>query len=141
VKRCVELLLSPRTALDVLADYTVFELQSRYSAAPQLVKLVPRYQQYEAVEAICARARDGVKRQGLVYQTQGSGKTLAMVFAAAKMLKDPAMKNPTVVLIADRVQLVSQTYDQFRTTDMPRLRVPETAADLGSSRFEVRVWR
>lgn len=130
VKRCVELLLSPRTALDVLADYTVFELQSRYSAAPQLVKLVPRYQQYEAVEAICARARDGVKRQGLVYQTQGSGKTLAMVFAAAKMLKDPAMKNPTVVLIADRVQLVSQTYDQFRTTDMPRLRVPETAADL-----------
>ncbi|WP_153392717.1 type I restriction endonuclease subunit R [Ornithinicoccus halotolerans] len=130
VARCVQLLLDPGTVLNVLANYTVYELKTRHGQAPRLVKILARYPQYEAVEAICARARDGIKRQGLVHHTQGSGKTLAMVFAAAQLLRDPALANPTVVMIADRVQLVAQTYEQFRTTDMPRLSTPESAAEL-----------
>src|SRR5699024_6018265 len=70
------------------------------------------------------------KRKGLIYHTQGSGKTLAMVFAAGRLIRDAQMRNPTIVLVADRVQLVRQMWDQFGTTDMPRLQVPETAADL-----------
>src|SRR5690625_7241097 len=53
-----------------------------------------------------------------------------MVFAAGRLIRDAQMHNPTIVLVADRVQLVRQMWDQFRTTDMPRLHVPETAADL-----------
>jgi len=130
VRRSVELLLAPGTLLDVLDGFTVFELEGRHSAAPELVKIVARYPQYEAVQAIHERARDPHRRQGLVHHTQGSGKTLAMVFAAAKLLKDPAMHNPTIILIADRVQLVAQTYDQFRTADMPRMQTPDSAAQL-----------
>ncbi len=133
VKRSVELLLSPRTVLDVLADFSVYELTRRHSAAPKLKKIVCRYPQYEAVMALHRRALDAGRKQGLIYHTQGSGKTLAMVFAAARLLKDPRLKNPTVVLIADRKQLVRQTYDQFRTVDMPRLETPETAAELRSA--------
>ena len=40
------------------------------------------------------------------------------------------MRNPTIILIADRVQLVAQTYDQFRTADMPRMQTPDNAAQL-----------
>ncbi|MDJ0322002.1 HsdR family type I site-specific deoxyribonuclease [Pseudarthrobacter sp. PS3-L1] len=130
VKRCVELLLTPETVLDVLAGYTVYELTRRHSASPQLKKIVCRYPQYEAVTALHRRALDPDRHQGLIFHTQGSGKTLAMVFAAARMLKDPRLKNPTVVMIADRKQLVRQTYDQFRTVDMPRLETPETSAEL-----------
>ncbi|MFB9357821.1 type I restriction endonuclease subunit R [Actinoplanes nipponensis] len=130
VQRCVETLLTPRTVLDLLHDFTVYETSADPVGEPHLVKIVARYPQYESVNLIAERARDGVKRRGLVHHTQGSGKTLAMVFAAAKMLTDPKLTNPTIILIADRIQLVRQTYDQFRTTSMPRLETPTTAAGL-----------
>jgi type I restriction enzyme R subunit len=130
VKRCVQTLLSPRTVLDMLHDFTVYENTVDSVGAPRLMKIIARYPQYESVNLIAERARDGVRRRGLVHHTQGSGKTLAMVFAAAKMLADPELTNPTIIMIADRVQLVRQTYDQFRTTSMPRLETPATAAQL-----------
>lgn len=132
VQRCVETLLTPRTVLDMLHDFTVYETSADPVGEPHLVKIVARYPQYESVNLIAERARDGVKRRGLVHHTQGSGKTLAMVFAAAKMLTDPELTNPTIILIADRIQLVRQTYDQFRSTAMPRLATPATAAGLRS---------
>ncbi|MFI0791604.1 type I restriction endonuclease subunit R [Micromonospora rubida] len=132
VQRCVETLLTPRTVLDMLHDFTVYETAIDPVGNPQLVKIIARYPQYEAVHLIAERARDGVRRRGLVHHTQGSGKTLAMVFAAAKMLTDPKLTNPTIIMIADRLQLVRQTYDQFRTTSMPRLESPATAAGLRS---------
>lgn len=130
VKRSVDSLLAPETVLRVLHDYTAYETRARHSSAPERTKIIPRYPQFEAVEALVARVVEGKKRRGLIYHTQGSGKTLAMVFAAAKLMADLRLGNPTIVLIADRVQLVGQTYDQFRTTDMPALQAPETAAAL-----------
>lgn len=121
-------LLNPTTLLEMFAHYTLYETSSDTSAG--LKKLLARYTQYEAVSLIVNRAKDAAKRRGLIYHTQGSGKTLAMVFAAARLLQDPAMKNPTIVLVADRMQLVRQMWDQFRTTDMPRLRVPASAPEL-----------
>lgn len=116
-------LLAPATVLDLLADFTLYET-AQDENSPPLIKLVARYMQYEAVTLMHERARSGASRRGLVYHTQGSGKTLAMVFAAGKLLREPALANPTVILIADRVQLVRQVWDQFRTTAMPRLHNP-----------------
>lgn len=121
-------LLSPATLLSMLADYTLYETSAETTGG--LHKLLARYTQYEAVNLIVDRAKVAGKRKGLIYHTQGSGKTLAMVFAAGRLIRDAQMRNPTIVLVADRVQLVRQMWDQFRTTDMPRLQVPETAADL-----------
>lgn len=123
-------MLSPRTVLDLLADFTLFERPDNNEGTSSLRKLVARYTQYEAVTLIVERARDATRRRGLIFHTQGAGKTLTMVLAAAKLLSDPAMQNPTVVLIADRVQLARQMWDQFRTTGMPRLVTPESAGSL-----------
>lgn len=121
-------LLNPATLLSMLSHYTLYETSAETTGG--LHKLLARYTQYEAVNLIVDRAKDAAKRKGLIYHTQGSGKTLAMVFAAGQLVRDPQMRNPTIVLVADRVQLVRQMWDQFRTTDMPRLRVPETAGEL-----------
>lgn len=130
VKRSVQLLLTPANVLSVINDYTAFELKGRHTGAPTLHKIVPRYPQVEAVEAIHARALHGTKRQGLIHHTQGSGKTIAMLFAAVKLVSEPRLANPSVILIADRVQLVSQMYRQFKRTNMPSLMTPDSAADL-----------
>lgn len=123
-------LLDPRVVLDILADFTLYETPDNNDTNASLVKIVPRYTQHEAVGLIVDRVKHPHKSKGLIYHTQGSGKTLAMVFAAGKLLRDPDMQNPTIVLVADRVQLVAQMWDQFRTTNMPRLLVPETAGEL-----------
>ncbi|ERG62865.1 hypothetical protein L332_00070 [Agrococcus pavilionensis RW1] len=125
-------LLSPARLLSFLRDFTLFETPQD-NASAELVKLVARYTQVQAVELIAERALDPERNRGLIYHTQGSGKTLAMVFAAARLLRDPAMQNPTIVLVADRLQLVRQLWDQFRTASMPRLVVPQSAAALRSA--------
>ena len=121
-------LLNPVTLLSMLADYTLYETSAETTGG--LHKLLARYTQLQAVNLIVDRAKDPAKRKGLIYHTQGSGKTLAMVFAAGRLIRDPQMRNPTIVLVADRVQLVRQMWDQFRTTDMPRIRVPDSAGEL-----------
>lgn len=124
-------LLSPQTLLDMLVDYTLFELpDSNDEGAPSLRKIVARYTQYKAVELLVGRVKDPERNKGLIYHTQGSGKTLAMVFAARQLVRDPAMRNPTIVLVADRVQLVQQMTDQFRTTGVPRLQIPGSVNEL-----------
>jgi type I restriction enzyme R subunit len=130
VKRSIELLLNPDTVLSVVADFTAFELKGKHSGVPRLHKIVPRYPQVEAVRAIHTRALHSTKKQGLIHQTQGSGKTLAMLFAAVKLVSEPRLKNPSIILIADRVQLVTQMYRQFLRAGMPALEAPNTASDL-----------
>lgn len=118
-------LLSPTVLLSILDHYAVYE---RDGAA--IVKIVPRYFQHETVEAIVGRVVAASPRRGLIYHTQGSGKTLAMSWAAARLIHEPALNNPTIVVIADRSQLVRQTYDQFLSTGTPRLNEVASSAQL-----------
>ena len=129
VKLSVEFLLAPATLLTIIRDFVLYET-IMVNAAPRLVKILPRYFQFEAVEAIARRANEPGARRGLVYHTQGSGKTLAMSYAAAKLIRDTRLQNPTIIAIADRVQLVRQTFDQFHATGMPRLTEASSAAHL-----------
>ena len=123
-------MLAPATVLDLLHGFAIFEAPKDNSGATSLNKIVARYPQYEAVNLLVERALDPERNRGLVFHTQGSGKTIAMVLAAARMLTEPGLANPTIVLVADRVQLVRQTYDQFRSAGMPRLDVPRTSKEL-----------
>lgn len=123
-------LLAPATVLKLLSSYTLFETPDDNSGVASLRKLIARYMQFDAVELMVARAHAEQSRRGLIYHTQGSGKTLAMVLAAGQLLQDPTLANPTIVLVADRVELVRNAWDQFRTTNMPRLLAPSTAREL-----------
>lgn len=129
VQRSVELLLSPASTLSILADYTLFE-RATQNGAPALIKLIPRYPQVEAVEAIRDRVLDSSHTQGLIWHHQGTGKTLLMAFAAVRLLHDDAAGGPTVVIVLDRIDLIEQTYAQFRTAGLPRMRVAGTKDDL-----------
>lgn len=124
-------LLAPATILSILADYTLYERPDTESRIDK-IKIIPRYMQHAAVQLMHQRALDPARNRGLIVHTQGTGKTLAMVFAAGILLQEPALQNPTVVMIADRLQLVRQMWDQFHATGMPRLQVAESASQLRS---------
>lgn len=128
VKMSVAVLLSPRVILNLIEHYAMFDAQDA-DGAVRTIKLLPRYFQYEAVEKIVARATSEENSRGLIYHTQGSGKTLTMSWVATRLYFDPRMHNPTIVAVADRTQLVTQTFAQFASAGVP---TPVKAATLAS---------
>ena len=110
-------LLAPATLLDVLRDYVVYEPERG-----RLVKKLPRYQQYRAVGAALYRIQKGGKpeeRGGVVWHTQGSGKSLTMLWLATKLRREPGLGNPTIVVVTDRTQLDRQISETFRRCGFP----------------------
>ena len=116
-------LLSPDTLLDVLRDYVVYEPDRG-----RLVKKLPRYQQYRAVCSALERIRSGripEDRGGVVWHTQGSGKSLTMLWLATKLRRDMRLSNSTIVVVTDRKQLDRQIAETFRSCGFP---APEQAS-------------
>jgi type I restriction enzyme, R subunit len=113
--RGVELLLTPEMVLDILRTYTLYSIDSKGSAA-KTIKIIPRYPQVEAVEAIVKRALDPERHRGLIWHHQGSGKTLLMAFAAVKLLREHDA--PTIVIALDRLDLDEQTTREFRSAGL-----------------------
>jgi type I restriction enzyme R subunit len=94
-------------------------------------KVIPRYPQVEAVEAIVARARDPLRDQALVWHHQGSGKTLLMAFAAAKLRQEAtALDAPTIVVVLDRLDLFEQLTSEFRAVGVMDTALAESALEL-----------
>lgn len=98
--------------LDIVRNFTVF------SDEPDgLVKRVAKYHQYWAVNAaiestVEAAGPDGDRRGGVVWHTQGSGKSIEMLLYAAKAMRDPRMNNPTLVFLTDRNDLDDQLFGE-----------------------------
>ncbi|CAN7172626.1 HsdR family type I site-specific deoxyribonuclease [Microbacterium maritypicum] len=120
-------LLAPQVLLNLIEHYAMYDRQDGGSG--QTIKLLPRYFQYESVEKIVARATSEAGSRGLIYHTQGSGKTLTMSWVATRLYFDPRMHNPTIVAVADRTQLVTQTFAQFASAGVPEpVKAQSTAA-------------
>ncbi|MDI9432224.1 MAG: type I restriction endonuclease subunit R [Planctomycetota bacterium] len=103
-----------RRFLDLIRHFIVFE----DVGGGVLVKKMAGYHQYHAVNAaLGATARaagaGGDKRVGVVWHTQGSGKSLTMAFYAGRVVLHPAMENPTLVVITDRNDLDDQLFGTF----------------------------
>ncbi len=110
-------LLAPATLLDVLRDYVVYEPERG-----RLVKKLPRYQQYRAVRAALERLLRGhtpQERGGVVWHTQGSGKSLTMLWLATKLRREPRLANATIVVVTDRTQLDRQIASTFERCGFP----------------------
>lgn len=98
--------------LDIVRNFVVFSDESH-----GLVKRVAKYHQYWAVNAavestIEAAGPDGDRRGGVVWHTQGSGKSIEMVLYAAKIMRCAEMGNPTLVFITDRNDLDDQLFEE-----------------------------
>ena len=124
-------IFDPRRFLDLVRDFIVFEEDSS-----RLAKKMAGYHQFHAVQIAAAETRRATARQiaaerpgryetrrpggepgdqriGVVWHTQGSGKSLTMVFYAGRVIRDPAMANPTIVVLTDRNDLDDQLFGVF----------------------------
>jgi len=106
-------LLEKRRLLDYVTGFITFEDDGK-----TIVKKAAAYHQYWAVNkavscTIEATRPEGDRRIGVVWHTQGSGKSLSMVFYAGKIIRHPAMENPTIVVITDRNDLDDQLFGTF----------------------------
>ena len=110
----------------LLANFTSYATHK----GKQRIKIVARYQQYEGANKLVERVVAGQPKKGLIWHFQGSGKSLLMLFAARKLRLHPALKNPTVVIVVDRVDLDSQISSTFYAADAPNLVKAQSRKDL-----------
>jgi type I restriction enzyme, R subunit len=97
--------------LDLIRYFTVFEVSDT-----EIVKKIAGYHQFHAVNKAVGSTLDATEREGrvgVIWHTQGSGKSLTMVFYAGKLIQRPAMANPTLVVITDRGDLDDQLFGTF----------------------------
>ncbi|MHA7098050.1 type I restriction endonuclease subunit R [Priestia aryabhattai] len=104
-------MMEPSRLLDIVQNFVLFQTDG-----VDTFKILAAYHQYHAVNkaverAIQATAKDGDHKIGVIWHTQGSGKSLSMVFYAGKLIK--AMSNPTLVVLTDRNDLDDQLYKTF----------------------------
>ena len=121
-------LLSPSTLLDVLRDFVVYEPERG-----RLVKKLPRYQQYRAVRSAMRGIVNGglpKERGGVIWHTQGSGKSLTMLWLATKIRRHPRVSDSTIVVVTDRSQLDRQISDTFERCGFPGPEQARTTSDL-----------
>lgn len=91
-------------------------------------KVVAKYHQYWAVKKAVAETLEAVEtdgRIGVVWHTQGSGKSMEMAFYAGQVMRHPGMENPTVVILTDRNDLDDQLYDDTFASAKPGSPLPE----------------
>ena len=123
-------MLNKQTLLDLIRHFIVYEADRDKDGNIQLSKKLAAYQQYNATNKAIestVKATKTNKKAGIVWHTQGSGKSLTMVFYTGKMALEPQLENPTIVVLTDRNELDNQLFGTFsRCQDILRQK-PEQA--------------
>jgi type I restriction enzyme, R subunit len=118
-------LLEPSNLLDILRNFVVFEVDQG-----RAVRKVCRYKQFVAVNEAIRRIKTGkspADQGGIVWHTQGSGKSLTMLWLALKLRRDEAHENPIILIVTDRTKLDRQITGVFNACGYPN---PERAENL-----------
>ena len=123
VQKSVKNMITPNNLLDLFQFFTLFATDNKY----RKYKVIARYQQFEGANMIVERVKIGYPKKGLIWHFQGSGKSYLMEFAAVKLRMLPELKNPTVIVVDDRLDLESQITAQFHSSDVANL---ETASNI-----------
>jgi type I restriction enzyme R subunit len=124
VETMIKGMLNKETLLDLLRSFIVYEKSTKEDSKTgittiETVKKLAAYHQYYAVNkaverTLKASSADGDKKGGVIWHTQGSGKSLSMVFYTGKIVL--ALSNPTVLVITDRNDLDDQLFDTFASS-------------------------
>lgn len=129
-KGLIEGFMRHEVLLDWIRHYIAFS-----GTGDKLVKKVAAYHQYWAVKKSVAetrRAVEGDRRVGVVWHTQGSGKSLEMLFYAGLVMRDPTLRNPTIVVLTDRNDLDQQLYEETFAPSYPQMPLPEPPQQVDS---------
>lgn len=122
-------MLNKKTLLDLIRQFIVFE-----KSDAKTLKKVAAYHQYYAVNkavesTVIASSSNGDRRGGVIWHTQGSGKSLSMVFYSGKLIIEPRMENPTLVILTDRNDLDEQLHETFTNCQQLLRQEPQKAED------------
>lgn len=122
-------MLNKKTLLDLIRQFVVFE-----KSDTKTLKKVAAYHQYYAVNkavesTVIASSSNGDRRGGVIWHTQGSGKSLSMVFYSGKLIVEPRMENPTLVILTDRNDLDEQLHETFTNCQQLLRQEPQKAED------------
>ena len=115
-------MLNKKTLLDIIHHFIVFEktkIENKGITNIETIKKLSAYHQYYAASkalksVVQASSESGSRKGGVIWHTQGSGKSLTMVFAAGKIVQE--LNNPTIVVITDRNDLDNQLFDTFASS-------------------------
>ncbi len=118
-------LLQPARVLDIVKNFLVFERTDG-----KIIKKVARYQQLRAANKIVHRVAESDLKQGVIWHTQGSGKSLTMLYTAYKLRNTAALNDPTVYIVVDRKDLREQIGGTFDDCDFPNARPVYNIGDL-----------
>jgi len=143
----IEGMLNKSTLLDLVRHFTVFEKTRKDDPKTgqtfvETVKKIAAYHQYYAVRkavssTIAAAAENGTRKGGVIWHTQGSGKSLSMVFYAGKLVLE--LDNPTIVVITDRNDLDDQLFDTFANSRQLLRQEPVQAENRDDLREKLKV--
>ena len=122
-------MLNKKTLLDLIRQFVVFE-----KSDTKTLKKLAAYHQYFAVNkavesTVIASSSNGDRRGGVIWHTQGSGKSLSMVFYSGKLIIEPRMVNPTLVILTDRNDLDEQLHETFTNCQQLLRQEPQKAED------------
>lgn len=113
----VKAFLDKERIIKLLTDFILFTRQD-----DELKKIILRPHQIRAIQNIMDRASSD-KKHGLIWHTQGSGKTYTMIVAAQKLIENPLFGNPTIIMLVDRNELESQLFGNLSAVGMENVEV------------------
>ena len=121
----VKAFLDKDRVVRVLTDFILFTRKDGV-----LRKVVMRPHQMRAVDRLIDRAMDKEKKRGLVWHTQGSGKTYTMIITAQKIIENPIFQNPTVIMLVDRNELETQLFNNLSSVGIENVEVAYSKRNL-----------
>ena len=127
----VKSFVHPQRLTRLLTDFILFTRKD-----DELSKVILRPHQMRAIERIVHRAAEGRaeaaphKRRGLIWHTQGSGKTYTMIIAARQIIENPLFENPTVLLLVDRNELEAQLFGNLEALGIGNVVVADSKRSL-----------
>ena len=121
----VKTFLHPHRVTRLLRDFILFTRRD-----DTLEKVILRPHQMRAVERVVHRAADPDKKRGLIWHTQGSGKTFTMITAAKLILENPLFENPTILMLVDRNELEAQLFGNLAAVGFGHVEVARSKAHL-----------
>jgi len=121
----VKSFVHPQRLTRMLTDYILFTRKD-----DELSKVILRPHQMRAVERVVGRAANPEKQRGLVWHTQGSGKTYTMITAAKQIIENPLFENPTVLMLVDRNELEAQLFGNLASVGFGHVEVANSKKHL-----------
>lgn len=124
----IDILFKKRVFMDYIRNFIVYDDDGRGNKNKKMAAYHQYYASNNAIEStVLATSPAGDRKCGIVWHTQGSGKSLTMVFYAGKMIQDQRMNNPTLIVLTDRIDLDNQLFEVFSHCNHILRQMPQQA--------------